>query len=437
MPRSLLGQFVALHVAIAILGAIVLVASASALLHHTADRFQRDLLRQQGRIVAASLASGARMLPPTALANGMAVALIGPDRRLRDASGPPRPAMLAAAPLDGRAHFFRRHAVEGLVVPVAGGWILVSQDDTDPEVVTDDIVRTFLYRFALVCLPIAALVPLIGALIARRLTMRMRAVSASATGIGPHTLDRRLPVEILPSEAQPLAQATNAALDRLAAAFHAQSAFAADVAHELRTPLSVIRLHADAVPDTALRAALLGSVDRTARVIAQLLALAHLERPVEEYADAIDLHALAEAVVADRAAAILSGGRTIALEGDASVVLPRGRPEAIRLALENLIDNAARHTPAGTAIVVAAGPGPRLTVRDDGPGVPDGHLARLTERLWRGDRARAGGMGIGLSIVARIAAAHGGALTVRRGAGARGLVFTIALGTDAADEDTA
>ena len=426
MPRSLLGQFVALHVAVAILAAVVLVASASALLHDTANRFQRDLLRQQGRLVATSLASGADTIPPAILTDGMAVTLISADRRVRETRGPTRPALLAAAPLDRQAHFFRRGVVEGLVVPVAGGWILVSQDDTDPEVVTDDIVRDFLSRFGLLCLPIAALVPLAGGLIARRLTMRMRAVSVAAAGIGPHTLDRRLPVDLLPSETKPLAQATNAALDRLAAAFRAQTAFAADVAHELRTPLSVIRLRADAVTDPALRAALLDSVDHTARVIAQLLALAHLERPVEGSA-AIDLNALAEAVVADRAPAILGGGRAIALEGNLTAILPHGHAEAIILALENLIDNAARHTPVGTAIVVRTGPGPCLSVIDDGPGVPDAHLTRLTERLWRGDSGGTG-TGIGLSIVARIADAHHGALTVERGPGGRGLLFIIGLG---------
>eukprot|EP01037_Dinobryon_pediforme_P025121 gene25121-27146_t len=145
----------------------------------------------------------------------MAVATFGSDRRLGSSSGPPRPAILAAARLDGDRHFFRRGAVEGYSLPIRGGWIVVSQDDTDPEVVTDDIVRTFLKRFALLILPIAALVPLIGVLLARRLTLRMRAVSAIAATIGPRSFDTRLPLGLLPREAEPLAVATNAALDRL------------------------------------------------------------------------------------------------------------------------------------------------------------------------------------------------------------------------------
>lgn len=144
-----------------------------------------------------------------------------------------------------------------------------------------------------------------------------------------------------------------------------QTAFAADVAHELRTPLAVIRLHADGVGDPNIRAAILTSVDRAARVIGQFPALADLERPIESSGRTVDLHALAEHVVSDRAPGIFASGRTIALQSDGAPVCPHGYPEALTLALENLVDNAARHTPPGTAIVVTSGPGPRLTVSDD------------------------------------------------------------------------
>ncbi|WP_267389175.1 HAMP domain-containing sensor histidine kinase [Sphingomonas sp. GC_Shp_3] len=426
-PRSLLAQFVVLHVAVAVVATVVLLWSATTLLHQTADHFQRNLLRQQVEIVAAARQRGEQKISPTVLSAGMAVTVIDRDRRIDGASGPARPDVLAAAPLSHHPRFFRHGDVEGFSQPVGGGWIVASQDDTDPQVVTDDIVRSFLKRFALITVPIAALVPLIGVVLARRLTLRMRRVSATAAAIGPSSSDIRLPIGLLPLEAEPLAEATNAALDRLADALHVQTAFAADVAHELRTPLAVIRLRADAIENRAVQGEMIRAVDRAARVITQLLVLAELEQPSALGMTAVALDRLAENVVADRAPAIFAGQRTIALDAAANVPPIEGYSEAIALALGNLIDNATKYTPTGTAIVVCVGPGAQLSVSDDGIGVPDAHLSRLKDRLWRGSPERIEGSGIGLSIVDRIARAHGGGLAVERGPGGTGLTARITL----------
>ena len=427
LPRSLLGQFVAVHAVTALVATIALSLGVAMLLHSTTDHYQRRLLRQQAAIVASALPLVA--LPGDVLTDGMAIAVIDRRRTVLLAKGPARPRIIAAVPMDHGAHFFRRGVIEAYSVPIAGNrWIVASQDSAAPEVITDDIVSAFLKRFALLVLPIAALVPLIGALLTRRLTRRMQAVSATAAAIGPRTLDTRLPRGTLPSEVEPLAVATNEALDRLENGFRTQAAFAADIAHELRTPLAVIRLRADAVADAALKGALLGSVDRAARVVAQLLALADLERPVEESGETLDLATLAETVVASRAPGILAGDRTIALEDLSSYTDSVGYPGAILLALENLVDNAVRHTPPGTAIVVRVGPGARLAVIDDGDGVAPGDLARLKHRFWRGDGSRSEGSGIGLSIVDRVARAHHGILDITPGPGGKGLCFEMTIG---------
>ena len=429
LPRSLLGQFVALHIVTALVATIALSLGVAALLHSTADHYQRRLLRQQAAIVASALPSYAA-LRSDALTDGMAIAVIDRNRAVLLAKGPARPHVIAAAPLDRGAHFFRRGVVEAYSLPTRGGrWIVASQDSAAPEVVTDDIVSAFLKRFALLVLPIAALVPLIGALLTRRLTRRMQAVSATAAAIGPRTLDTRLPRGTLPSEVEPLAAATNEALDRLEDGFRTQAAFAADIAHELRTPLAVIRLRADAVENIAVKDALFAAVDRAARVVAQLLTLADLEHSVEDAGEPLDLVALAEAVVAHQAPAIIAGGRSIALDVVTSGIAPVvGYAGAMTLALENLVGNAVRHTPIGTHILVQIGPGARLSVTDDGPGVALEHLASLKNRFWRADGSRSEGSGIGLSIVDRVARAHHGMLDVATGPDGRGLRFEILLG---------
>ncbi len=423
------GQFVALHVVTALVATVALSLGVAMMLHSTADHYQRRLLRQQAAVVAGALSVSAA-LRSDALTDGMAVAIIDRGRTVLMAKGPARPRIIAGVPIDHGAHFFRRGVIEAYSVPIAGGrWIVASQDGAAPEVITDDIVSAFLKRFALLVLPIAALVPLIGALLTRRLTRRMQAVSVTAAAIGPRTLDTRLPRGTLPSEVEPLAVATNEALDRLAEGFRTQTAFAADIAHELRTPLAVIRLRADAVTDTVARAALLASVDRAARVVAQLLALADLERPMEDHGEPLQLATLAEAVVAQRAPGIIADGRSIALEDLSAQSAPGlGYSGAITLALENLVDNAVRHTRTGTNIIVRLNPDHSVSVLDDGEGIPVEHLARLKERFWRANGSRSEGSGIGLSIVDRVAKAHHGVLDISQRTGSSGLEFRMTLG---------
>ncbi len=431
LPRSLLGQFVLLHAVTALIATLALALGVAMLLHSTADHYQRRLLQNQAALVASAPGSSIAGRSDV-LTDGMAIAIIDRRRNVIARQGPDRPRIVAAAPVDEGRHFFRRGVIEAYSVPLPTTgqpprWIVVSQDNAAPEVITDDIVSAFLKRFALLILPIAALVPVIGALLTRRLTRRMEAVSATAAAIGPRSLGTRLPRGTLPSEVEPLAVATNEALDRLERGFRTQTAFAADVAHELRTPLAIIRLRADAIHDDALRTAMLASVDRAARVVGQLLALADLERPIDDGGRPLDLAALATAVVADRAAGIIAGGRSIALDDrwTGSAAEMSGYPGAVSLALENLIDNASRHTPRGTTISVSVGPDRALSVSDDGNGVPTEHLARLKDRFWRADGAHAEGSGIGLSIVDRVARAHRGVLDITPGPSGKGLCFTM------------
>ncbi|MCU6452457.1 hypothetical protein LPN01_00010 [Sphingomonas sp. A2-49] len=422
-PRSLAGQFALLHVGVALVAAVVLAFGTGALLHHAARHYQREVLRRQARGVAVAMRTrpAAEALGEVdILAGGLTLSVVDRRRRVEAQRGPQRPEILATIPLVRVGRLYRRGPLAAVSLPVGDRWIVVAQDDAAPEVVTDDIVRAFLKRFALLLLPVAMLAPLAGAWLTRRLTRRMSRASGIAAAIGPDTLDRRLPRGTLPMEVEPLAVATNAALDRLEQAFARQAAFAADVAHELRTPLAVIRVRADTVGDAALRDTLVAQVDRAARVIGQLMELAGLERPFADAGEAVDLSALARGVVAQRAPAILEGGRTIMLD-DRHPHSIAAHPGALLLALDNLVDNAMRHTPPGTTIVVTAGPGPRIAVCDDGPVVPAAQFEHMATRFWRRPDTIVEGSGLGLSIVTRVVEAHHGRLDVAPGPGGRGV----------------
>jgi signal transduction histidine kinase len=300
-------------------------------------------------------------------------------------------------------------------------WLIVSQDINDPEVVTDDVVREFLSRFLWLVLPVLALLPMANLALVRRSTQLVRRVSRQAVEIGPANLGVRLPTGALPSEVAPLAIATNNALDRLEEGFRTQSEFVANVAHELRTPLASLRLRLDAIADAGVARGMNATLDRAAHVISQLLDLASLERLSVDPAEQFELVAVASAAVEEAAPGIYAGGRTIALGGNATHVSVRGRAQLIILALANLIDNAARHTPPGTRIEVSVDADGSVRVEDDGPGIAPASLAAVTQRFWRSDQSRTDSAGIGLSIVERILTAHHGTLSVsnRKQGGAR------------------
>ncbi len=244
-----------------------------------------------------------------------------------------------------------------------------------------------------------------------------------------------------PSEVAPLVDALNGLLGRLSRALDAQRAFVADAAHELRSPLTALGLQAqlaeragnDADRASAL-AELRGGLARATRMVEQLLALAREEPGVTERPFApVALATIARSVVGTFAPLAAAKSIDLGLERADDATVP-GDADALTTLLANLVDNAIRYTPAGGRIdvLVEAHPVPKLTVRDDGPGVPSSARARLFERFVRGSDAAAPGSGLGLAIVQRIAVRHGATATLADGIDGRGLAVVVAFAAAAA-----
>lgn len=419
-PRSLFGQIVLVHLITIVIVALTLPMAISSMLRRTATSYQRELLVRQASALEQRLSVDAMgwHVRPNAIQDalyaagqaGRAFAVIRADGKSFLSSAHSDVRLYDAAPRLPQPAFFHVGPLRALSRPVRIGgipaWLIVSQDINDPEVVTDDVVRAFLSRFLWLLLPVLALLPIANLALVRRSTRMVRSVSHQAAQIGPANLAVRLPAGALPSEVEPLAIATNNALDRLEQGFRTQSEFVANVAHELRTPLASLRLRLDAVSDAEVARGMNATLDRAAHVISQLLDLASLERLSIDPAERFELVAVASAAVEEAAPAIYAGGRTIALVGNAKQLTVRGRPQLIVLALANLIDNAARHTPPGTRIEVKVDTDGSISVEDDGPGIAPASLYAVTQRFWRSDQSRTDSAGIGLSIVERILTAH-------------------------------
>ena len=226
------------------------------------------------------------------------------------------------------------------------------------------------------------------------------------------TADRgfRVAVSDFPGEALGFAEAVNGLLGRLDESAARQEAFAADVAHELRTPLAILALELEKL-DSDVATRLKRDVTSMNRLVEQLLVLAQLD------AQAAARDPMQDVVLGDVAADIVGyfaplavdDGKEIALEpGDGAIV--SGRPEAIGAALRNLVENALRITPPRGTVTVIVGPGPVLRVRDGGPGLSTDALEDYRQRLRRGDHSSKSGAGLGLAIVSRIMDAHSGSL---------------------------
>jgi signal transduction histidine kinase len=291
-------------------------------------------------------------------------------------------------------------------------WVQAGEDLANRDVLIDDIVADFFRNVGWITLPILAILLVTDIAIFRRALRPLREASETARGIGPTRTDVRLPVEQIPIEVKPLVLAVNQALDRLAQGFRIQRDFTADAAHELRTPLSILRTRMETLQDQTIGKALRQDVDAMARVISQLLDIAELDAFVVDPHDRADLRAVCAEVAELIAPLALSQGKDIALSGTDAPVWVRGNAEMLARAVRNLAENAINHTPAGTTVEFLIDADGTISIVDAGPGIAEAERELIFQRFWRRDRSKAGSTGLGLSIVRRIAELHGATVTV-------------------------
>ena len=245
-----------------------------------------------------------------------------------------------------------------------------------------------------------------------------------------------LPAAPLPDEVQPLVRALNDLLGRLRAALERERAFMADAAHELRTPLTALHLQmgmltrASSEPERdAAMTTLSAGVQRAIRLVEQMLALARQEPRAASERLPVRLDDLARQIVTELVPLADAGHIDLGVEA-AQPATVAGDADALRTLLRNLVDNAVRYTPAGGRVdvtVESGAPGPRLTVTDDGPGIPPEDRARVFDRFYRRAGTDQPGSGLGLAIVKAIADAHGATVSLADGPAGKGLAVTVSF----------
>jgi signal transduction histidine kinase len=351
-----------------------------------------EVLDRHGRFLARSQTLGAKLLPESRVATqalragraGFADARLGRD-----------PVRLYAAPLPDAGG------------PAAGGAVLVAAS-------TDDIERTLhgLGWLLLVSGVLAAAVGAVGAAVLTRRSLgplaRLSAAAADIERTGDPA--QRLPDQQGGAEVAELARTLNGMLGALDAARLRERRFLADASHELRTPLTSLAGNVQFVARHGVNPEVLADLQldtaRLQRLVGDLLAL---ERETAGPApdQPVRLDRVVADAVADRPAARIAACTPLTVAGDA---------DALRRALDNLIENAEIHGRRGGVVSVSlapAGGSAVLSVTDEGPGIAPGDASLAFERFWRGPGALGRpGSGLGLAIVRATAERHGGRVTV-------------------------
>ncbi|MCP3407663.1 cell wall metabolism sensor histidine kinase WalK [Bradyrhizobium sp. CCGB01] len=307
--------------------------------------------------------------------------------------------------------------------------IRVAEDLAHRDVIIDDIISNFFRRVGWITIPILLVLLATDIIIFRRAIAPLWKASEEASNIGPARTDIRLPTEQIPREIMPLVTAVNQALDRLEDGFRVQRQFTADAAHQLRTPLTILRTRIETLHDGAARQALHDDIESMSRIVAQLLEIAELDTLVLDPGETADLRAVCAEVVGAIAPFAIAQHKDIALRGTDAPVLIHGNSEMLQRAIFNLAENAIKFTAKDTSVDVEVRENGEVRVRDRGPGIKEGERELIFQRFWRADRQRSDGAGLGLSIVRAVADDHAATIAVENlpGGGAEfTLRFTLA-----------
>ena len=317
----------------------------------------------------------------------------------------------------------------------AGGQVYGSVRITYPASEVTQGARNYWLLLAAVGLITLAAVAIVGWLIARWVARPLARLGASATAVGAGDLALRAPEDAGPPEVRALAHRFNVMVAQVEELVGAQEAFVADASHQLRTPLTAMRLRienlgaaagpaGEADVDAALR-----EVDRLSHLVDSLLALARAERG-EAATAPVDVSALVTARADAWTDLAAESGVAVRreVEDGVRVVLADGVLEQV---IDNLVDNAVQASGHGGTVLVgvaAVGGTVRIMVTDSGPGMGDDDKAHAFDRFWRSPTSRAGaGSGLGLPIVRRLVEGARGTVRLEDAPGGQGLRAVVEL----------
>ena len=393
------------------------VQRAAAVLVDEAAKSERDSEPQLRQALELRLTRDIRRLDYVALFDATGAKLFGDV-----------PAM-PPIPVDGQAHLIRQQLLPdssgsepALFVArrrADGGVVLIGRSLREAY----DLQETVLRALAVALVPTVLLILAIGAIFARRASKQFERIHDAIVSIMNGELRSRLPVADEGDDVDKVARAVNLMLDEIERLLDQIKSVGDNIAHDLRTPLTVARVKIDrALEEDAgvesLRAAMraaIAQIDKASVTIAAILRVSAVENGAlrNRFKD-FDLSAVCAEVVEFYQP--LAESKSVEMSLDAGGPVPvRGDEDLMREAISNLVDNAVKFTPEGGRVRVEArmvGGLPRVAVSDTGCGIPPHERTKIFRRFYRGEHSDAAGHGLGLSIAQTIANLHGFQLTI-------------------------
>ncbi len=337
------------------------------------------------------------------------------QRQMLDRDNPQAPPHLFSTMRDLAGEDLRFYGADQWYSPDGGThWvnIQVAQGPLHDNVVADEIVHELVegYGAPMVGM-ILALIIGVSWTISRSLRPLVR-LEAQARDLSPGADHQHLGTNGLPSEIRPLVERMNEALTGLNDAYKQQKNFTDMAAHELRSPVAIIRAQAETLHQDASRDQLIADIQRLERLLAQLLQLSRSDAYALAPDTQLDLVKTTSEILADIASPLVTRGISVELDGPQKPVFIHADRNMLEIILRNLIDNAvnaAGKKAVVKCIVTEAG---ELQVCDNGPGLPPELYDKVQQRFYRLDQSRLDGAGLGFSIVKSLAEAHRASLSL-------------------------
>ncbi|MDC8830230.1 sensor histidine kinase [Alteromonas gilva] len=254
----------------------------------------------------------------------------------------------------------------------------------------------------------------------------MNKVAKVAYSFNPKNLHQKLPEKGLPKEVLPLVQAVNEMLSRIDETQQQHNFFLSTAAHEMRTPLTVLRTRLEMMDEGSLKEKLIDDVRRLSHLVNQLLRLMRIGGP-KNHEHEIDLVQCCQRVVKERHLLAETSGVKLCLDVEQPAIIMPGDEGLIEVAIANLVDNAVSFSSPGQTVTLNVKTDYCVSVRDHGPGIPLDKLGNLFEPFAKFPPNR-NGHGLGLAIVKAIAQLHSGSVSVENASGS-GARFTLQFHT--------
>ena len=293
--------------------------------------------------------------------------------------------------------YWKRHWFNASIALRDGRWLNVA---VGPPPGAPPWGWTFLLTFVLSALAVAV----VAVLMARRISGPMRRLATAADRLGRGEEVGDLP-EVGPLETRHTVHAFNQMRERLDRFVRDRTAMLAAISHDLRTPITSLRLQAEFVEDEETRTKIIDTLDEMQRMTEETLAFIR-EDMTQEETRRVDLHALVDSVVGD----LVDLGHDVSLQESGQVTISC-RTTALRRAFKNLLENAATYGARAHVRIQQDGDQLRVVVEDEGPGIAEADLDRVFEPFVRLETSRSretGGTGLGLAIARTIVRGHGG-----------------------------